>query len=223
MPKSWSRWWHVLPPAQGISHEDTASFMNDVAAIILAAGRGTRFDAEPKLLTLLDGKPLVRHVAQAAVASIAEPVIVVTGHRSEEVEAALADLKLRFVSNPSYADGMSTSLKAGFSALSNDAEAAVILLGDMPLIGPNLIDTLVNAWREMGKPAALIPTLNGRRGNPVILSRILDGQIAGLNGDTGAGPILRSRSDVVEYPVDDQAIFQDVDTTEEFRKLSGDV
>jgi molybdenum cofactor cytidylyltransferase len=197
--------------------------MSDVAAIILAAGRGTRFDAGTKLLTLLDGKALVRHVAQAAIASMVEPVIVVTGHRSGEIEAALDDLKPRFVSNPSYAEGMSTSLKAGFSELPDDAEAAIILLGDMPLIGSSLIDTLVIAWREMGKPAALIPTLNGRRGNPVILSRTLDGQIAELTGDTGAGPILRNRSDVVEYPVDEPSIFQDIDTAEGFRKLSGEI
>ncbi len=197
--------------------------MNEVTAIILAAGRGTRFDAGPKLLTLLDGKPLVRHVAQAAIISTAEPVIVITGYRSEEVESALDDLPLRFVSNPFHAEGLSTSLKAGFSALPDHAEAAVIMLGDMPLIGPNLIDTLVNAWREIGKPTALIPTLDGRRGNPVILSRALEEEITGLTGDKGAGVILRDRSDVVEYPVDDPAIFQDVDTTEELEKLSGGI
>jgi molybdenum cofactor cytidylyltransferase len=195
--------------------------MNDVAAIILAAGRGTRFDARPKLLILWDGKPLVRHVAEAAVASAAEPVIVVTGHRSSEVVATLDDLKPRFVSNPSYTEGLSTSLKAGFSALPDHAKAAIILLGDMPLIRSDLIDTLVNAWRGMGEPAALIPTLNERRGNPVILSHALKAEIAEITGDSGAGPILRRRADVVEYRVDDPAIFQDVDTIEEFRRLSG--
>ena len=194
--------------------------MYDIAAIVLAAGRGTRFDAGPKLLAVLDGQPLVRHVVHAAIVSAADPVFVVTGHRSDEVEAALAGLETRFVSNPLHEDGLSTSLKAGFSALPEETKAAIILLGDMPLIRPDLIDTLVNAWRKKGEPAALIPTLDGRRGNPVVLSRILEPDIMMLTGDTGAGLILRGRSDVVEYPVDERAVLQDVDTVEDFRNLS---
>ncbi len=196
--------------------------MNDVAAVILAAGRGTRFNAGPKLLTMLHGKPLVRHVAQSAIASIAAPVIVVTGHSSSEVKDAVGDLDLHLVSNPAYPEGLSTSLKAGLSALPEDAKAAIVLLGDMPLIRPALIDELIHAWREMGKPSALIPALNGQRGNPVILSRSLVPVIMWLTGDTGAGTFLRGRSDVVEYPVDDPAILQDVDTTEDFWTLSGE-
>ncbi|MGO4385941.1 NTP transferase domain-containing protein [Microvirga sp. 2YAF29] len=194
--------------------------MNDVAAIILAAGCGIRFDVGPKLLTSLKGQPLLRYVVQAATVSIADPVIVVTGHRSGEVETALAGLDARFVLNPSYENGLSTSLKAGFRALPNHTKAAVVLLGDMPLIRPDLIDTLVNAWREKGEPAALIPTMDGRRGNPVILSRSLEPEIMRLTGDTGAGPILRGRSDVVEYAVVERAVFQDVDTVEDFKDLS---
>jgi molybdenum cofactor cytidylyltransferase len=200
----------------------SVSFMNDVAAIILAAGRGTRFGDEPKLLALWNGAPLVRHVAEAAAGSVARPVIVVTGHRSSEVEASLDGLELRMVSNPSYTEGLSESLKAGFRALPDHARAAIILLGDMPLVRTGLIDTLIDAWREMGQPPALIPTLNGRRGNPVILSRVLETQIAGLTGDSGAGQILRARSGVVEYPVDDNAILQDIDTTRELARLSGE-
>jgi molybdenum cofactor cytidylyltransferase len=88
----------------------------------------------------------------------------------------------------------------------------VVLLADMPLIRAGLIDTLVSAWGEMGEPAALVPTVNGQRGNPVVLSRDLESLIEGLSGDTGAGPILRGRADVMEYPINDPAILQDVDT-----------
>ncbi len=128
--------------------------MSRVAAMILAAGRGTRFGAEAKLLALLGGKPLVRRVAEAALASMARPVIVVTGHRAPEVEAALADLPLELAHNPDFAEGLSTSLKRGFRALPPDVEAVIVLLGDMPLVNAPLIDRLIRRWSET-RPAAL--------------------------------------------------------------------
>ena len=193
--------------------------MSDVAAIVLAAGRGTRFGREPKLLARLGGKPLVRRVVEAAVGSIADPVIVVTGHRADEIEASLQGLPIHVVHNASFAEGLSTSLKAGFAALPEEVKAAVILLGDMPLIDAGLIDTLVNRWRETGQPAALVPTLNGKRGNPVVLSRELESMVNELSGDVGAGPGLRGRAGVVEWPTTDPAIFQDIDTADEFSRV----
>jgi molybdenum cofactor cytidylyltransferase len=186
--------------------------MSDVAALVLAAGQGRRFGDEPKLLASFRGTSLVRWVAQAALGSCAAPVIVVTGHRAEEIEAALADLAVEFARNPSYAEGLSTSLKAGFRALPARAEAAIVLLGDMPLVGSGVIDRLVDAWRASGRPSALVPMTDGRRSNPVVLSRSLAPEIMALDGDVGAGPLLRRRGDVAEYPLDDPALLRDVDT-----------
>ncbi|SCX86657.1 nucleotidyltransferase family protein [Microvirga guangxiensis] len=192
--------------------------MSDVAAIVLAAGRGTRFGEEPKLLARLGGKPLVRHVAEAAAHSRAHPVIVVTGHRAEEVEFQLQGLPVGIVRNDLFGDGLSTSLKAGFSALPPETRAAIVLLGDMPFVTTELIDALIAGWQEKGEPAALIPTYGGQRGNPVVLSCALQAAVKTLSGDTGAGLILRGRTDVVEWPTDDAAIVRDIDTLEEFSK-----
>jgi molybdenum cofactor cytidylyltransferase len=182
-----------------------------VAAIVLAAGQGTRFGPEPKLLAELAGKPLVRHVAEAALASKARPVIAVLGHRREDVGAALP-ASIRRVENPGYTAGLSTSLKAGFAALDAGAEAAVVLLGDMPGVTPELIDRLIDAWAVAGRPAAVIPTCEGRRGNPVLLATALAPEIRGLSGDTGAGALLRARRDVLEVPVLTPAVLADIDT-----------
>ena len=189
-----------------------------VAAIVLAAGRGTRFGEAPKLLAVLDGKPLVRHVAEAALDSIADAVIVVTGHRAPGVEAALAGLPLAVAHNPDFAEGLSTSLKRGFAALPPEAEAAIVLLGDMPLVDAALIDRLVGRWSEK-RPAALVPVSGGRRGNPVVLSAVLAPEIARLEGDAGAGPLLRERGDVIEEPVDAPGVLHDVDTPDALAHL----
>ena len=196
--------------------------MSPVAAIILAAGRGTRFGGSPKLLADLDGKPLVRHVAQAALAAQVGAVIVVTGHERAAVARALEGLEFQLAHNPDYADGLSTSLRRGFATLSERAEAAAILLGDMPRIGSSLIDELVAAWSARNGPSALIPTYEGRRGNPVVLSHRLAPEVARLTGDAGAGAILRDRPDVVEWPVATAAILQDVDTPQALAELRRD-
>ncbi len=191
-----------------------------VAAILLAAGRGSRFAAGHKLTASLDGRPLARHAAQAALASRARPVVAVLGHEREAVAAALEGLDLVLVDNPDYAQGLSTSLKAGFAALPPGAEAALVLLADMPRIGPALLDALAAAWEGAGRPAALVPTLGGRRGNPVVLSRALAPAVMALAGDQGAGPLLRGRADVAEWPVDDPGVALDVDTREALAALA---
>ncbi len=146
-------------------------------------------------LVPLDEKLLVRHVAEAVLASAARPVIAVLGHRRDDVTAATNSLNVIAVENLAYRDGLSTSLKAGFAALPNDSEAAIILLGDllgdMPRVSANFIDRLIEAWRAAERPCAVVPTFAGRRGNPVVLSWALAPKIASLAGDTGANPLLR--------------------------------
>ncbi|TDR93017.1 nucleotidyltransferase family protein [Enterovirga rhinocerotis] len=191
-----------------------------VAAIVLAAGRGTRFGATPKMLAAFEGKPLVCRAAEAALESEAAPVIVVVGHEAEAVSSALAGLDVVIVENRDYRDGLSTSLKAGFAALPEEAEAAAILLGDMPQIGTALVDWLIKAWRSSGRPAALVPTFEGVRGNPTILSMALAPAIAGLSGDTGAAKLLRGIPDVVEIELGDPAVARDADTPQDLADLA---
>jgi molybdenum cofactor cytidylyltransferase len=191
----------------------------EIAAIVLAAGRGTRFGDAPKMLADLDGKPLVRHAVEAALGSSVNAVIVVVGHREAEVRGALGGLPVIFVPNPDYAEGLSTSLRAGFAMRPEEAEACVIMLGDMPRVTSSLVDGLVSAWREAGRPAAALPVQNGHRGNPVLLSVGLAGEIAELTGDAGAGPLLRNRPDVLEWAVEDPAVVLDVDTPDALARL----
>jgi molybdenum cofactor cytidylyltransferase len=88
----------------------------------------------------------------------------------------------------------------------------------MPFVRPGLINALVGGWHARGEPTALVPVLNGQRGNPVVLSRALQTSITRLSGDVGAGSILRGRPDVLEWPTEDTAIIYDIDTREEFAK-----
>jgi molybdenum cofactor cytidylyltransferase len=114
-----------------------------IVGLVLAAGRSTRMGGPNKLLEEINGKPLVRIATEQVLASRARPVTVVTGHQRERVERALAGLPVTFVHNPDYAQGLSTSLKAGIAALPAEADGAIVCLGDMPQVSAALIDRLV--------------------------------------------------------------------------------
>lgn len=185
-----------------------------IAALILAAGRSTRMGAN-KLLEVLHEKPLLRHVSDAARASHVSEIIVVTGHEREKIEAALTESKSRFVHNPDYADGLSTSLKAGLAALPKDCDGAVILLGDMPLVTVDIINVLIAAIQSAPQKSAAVPVVHGEWGNPVLLMRKSFAAVCALTGDAGARKYLMDHRDqVLEIPVTDGAVLVDLDTPE---------
>lgn len=191
-----------------------------VAAIILAAGRSSRMGRN-KLIEPYQGKPILRHVAEAVLASRAGPVIVVTGHDAEKVSLALAGLDVTFIHNPDYVSGMASSLKAGLAAVPDTSAAALIALGDMPLIRPELIDRLLNALAGEASAKAVVPIGEGRRGNPVILTRALFDAVLRLEGDVGARALLEAAGgDVVEVLLDDAGVLLDVDTPQALQALS---
>jgi molybdenum cofactor cytidylyltransferase len=198
--------------------------MTEIAAIILAAGRSTRFAGNQpgttKLIAELDGKPLVRHVADAALASTARPVTVVTGHARDLVQEALAGVPLKFVHNEDYATGLASSLRVGIAAVPASASGAIILLGDMPLVAADLIDQLVRRLEASSEADAIVPVTQRRRGNPVLLARSLFPAVAQLTGDDGARLLLRQPGiHVVEIAVSGDAASADVDTPEALETL----
>ena len=193
--------------------------MTDIAAVILAAGRSTRFAGDQanatKLVADLHGKPLVRHVADAALASRARPVIIVTGHARELVRGALPGLPLTFVHNADYATGLAGSLRAGIAAVPPNAPGAIILLGDMPFVAADLIDRLIRHFEEHSGVDAVVPLTDGRRGNPVLLARSLFPEVVRLSGDQGARRLLQSPGiRVMEIAVEGEAPGADIDTPE---------
>ncbi len=189
--------------------------MSRVAAIVLAAGTANRYRAaDPsiatKLVALIDGVPMVRHIVEAALASRARPVVVVTGYAEAEVRATLDGLTVGFVANPDYATGIASSLRAGLSALPTKVDGALVLLGDMPGVTAPLLDRLIEAHRADPDRDAVVPMHAGRRGNPVLLGRVLFGAAMELHGDEGARRLL-VRAQVLEVDVTDRAVLVDVD------------
>lgn len=187
------------------------------AAVVLAAGTARRFGGQ-KLLVPLHGRPLVRRTVENVLASGVTDVVVVLGADADGVQAALAGLPVRFVVNPDYRDGMSTSLRCGIRALDPDVEAALIVLGDQPTVGPELMRRVVAAQRDSGKPIAA-PVYAGTQGNPVVFARAVFGELDALDGDRGAREIVQRDPARVAHVHVHGAMPRDVDTREDYEAL----
>lgn len=186
-----------------------------IAAVVLAAGASRRMGGRNKLIEPVGGRPMVRRVVEAALASPARPVIVVTGHEAEKVRAALAGLNVQCVHNALFAEGQSTSLKAGLVQVPAGADGAVILLGDMPLVTAEIVTRLIAAFNPTEGRTICVPVHAGRRGNPVVWARRHFPEMMALAGDTGARPLLAAHADeVCEVEVATDAIHRDFDTPE---------
>ncbi|MBW3631910.1 MAG: nucleotidyltransferase family protein [Chloroflexi bacterium] len=190
-----------------------------IAGIVLAAGRSSRLGRPKQLLPVL-GEPLLRHTVHRVLASSLDNVVLVVGHNADAIRDAVAGLSLDVVFNPDAALGQSTSVRAGLAALSPDNDAAIFILGDQPGIDPNVIDALISAWRESQAPI-LAPHYEDGMGNPVLFDRRVFPELAALQGDTGARPVVQAyhaSGDLQLVPVAGPAP-PDVDTEDDYAAL----
>ena len=191
-----------------------------IAAIVLAAGRSTRMGAVNKLLADLGGRPMVRRVVDAALASRARPVLVVTGHEAARVAAALTGLDVTLVANPDYATGLASSVKAGVRALPAECDGALVLLGDMPRIAPEHLDRLMLAFAAEQGTAIVVPTHKGQQGNPVLWPAERFPELLQLEGDAGAKRLIVDHAGQVRgIDLGTDAVFADVDTPEALERV----
>ena len=191
-----------------------------IAAVVLAAGKSSRMGSN-KLLADLNGKPLIRHSVEALKASSINAIIVVTGNEPEPVRIALSELDVTLVHNPKFAEGLSTSLKCGLAALPAEMDAALVCLGDMPLVDAQTIDRLVAAFNVAEHRTICVPTFEGKRGNPVLWGRQHFVALEDIEGDQGGRLLLDALSDeVVEVDVRSQGVLVDVDTPQALKEIT---
>lgn len=195
------------------------SRLPSVTGIILAAGEGRRMGRTKQLLPFR-GRTILECVVDSALASALQRVIVVLGHQADMLEPLLKGRDVGVVINPDYGSGQSTSLKAGLHAVTDDADAALFLLGDQPLITPETINRILTAYQLSPSSPIIQPLFERKRGNPVLFNRETFAGIESLNGDCGARALFEEYADrILGVTVDDPAIHMDVDTEEDFRCL----
>jgi molybdenum cofactor cytidylyltransferase len=191
-----------------------------VAIVLLAAGRSTRMGGPNKMLAEANGQPLVVHAVKAALASQAVEIVVVLGHMADQVRPAIEkavppNARLRFVLNPDFAEGLSTSVRTGIGAVAKEIDAAIVQLGDMPGVSSALLDRLMAAFSPVEGRSICVPTVAGKRGNPVLWARRFFPEIAKVAGDTGAKHLIGEHADLVcEVEMTGEAAITDIDTPE---------
>lgn len=187
-----------------------------VAAIILAAGASKRF-GQPKLLLDWQDKPIIAHVADVVLASVARPVIVVLGANEQAMRDALRNRPVEVVVNPDWAQGQSTSVRAGLTALPPSVRGALFVLADQPQVTPELLNRLVARFQQSGAPI-VEPRWGDRSGSPVLFAREMFDDLAQLTGDRGGRPVIDKYANrVAVVQVDELVTLQDIDTPEDYK------
>jgi molybdenum cofactor cytidylyltransferase len=161
-----------------------------------------------------DGGPLVAHVAGVALAAGCDPVIVVTGAEAAAVSEAVAGLPVIVVHNPDWAEGQSTTVRAGLAA-AGQAGSALFLLVDQPYVEPTLVRKLIET-HAAGLAPIVAPLIAGQRGNPVLFDRATFPDFAGIEGDAGGRQLFS------KYPIEwvhwhDERSLRDLDTLDDYR------
>ena len=146
-------------------------------------------------------------------------VLVVTGAGAEEVQKALANLPVCFIHNPDWESGQSTSVKAGVAALSNDVAAAMVFLGDQPQIPLHVVEEIIETYRSsITAEPIFIPTVDGKRANPVLLDRSIFAQLVHLAGDTGARALF-AQFPICYIPFSEPDLLLDIDNPDDYQRL----
>ncbi len=189
-----------------------------IAAVVLAAGTSSRMGRPKLLLPLEGGAPLIRLSVEQVLRAALDEVVVVLGAEADAIGAALAGLPVRTVLNPRYAEGQSTSLRAGLDALRLGVEAVVVALGDQPLPDATLIERLVTLFHDSGQPI-VVPRYRDGRGNPVLFGSSVFDELRRVAGDQGGRTVIaRDGARVAELGVD-TLMPADVDTPPDYEAL----
>lgn len=185
---------------------------------MLAAGRSARF-GELKQLLRVGNENLLETVVHGFLSSSADEVIVVLGFRSDEILTNSGFGSARVVVNHDYEQGLGTSLKTGIEAANPEASAAIVALGDQPLLSVNTIDSIIGKYSET-HGLIVAPFYGRRRGNPVLFDKSLFPELKKVVGDEGAKRMIgRMEENIVKVTVDDPGVVFDIDNESDYRRL----
>ena len=188
-----------------------------ISTIILAAGESRRM-GKPKQLLPLGKTTILEQTIDNYLNSEVHDVVVVLGYRAEEIVSLITKRPVRATVNSAYRDGMSTSIVAGLSLISDNAQGIMLALADQPFVDSQTINRLVESFGAYDK-SIIVPTYQGRRGHPVIFSIKYKEELLSLKGDIGGREIIcRHSGDVLEVAVNCEGICVDIDTADTYNR-----
>ena len=189
-----------------------------IAGLILAAGGSSRMGDQNKLMMPFQGKPMLNHVVNASLNSNLTQTFVVVGHQSSEIKNLVQSDDIQCVENEQWETGMASSIVAGISQL-KQFDGFLILLGDMPLVTPELINEIIV---HGSADKIVIPIKDGLYGNPVCFGSKFRDELLTLYGDSGAKKVIQDNlSSMIKIEIQSNTIFKDYDTKESLEPVAG--
>ena len=189
-----------------------------IAGLILAAGGSSRMGDQNKLMMPFQGKPMLNHVVNASLNSNLTQTFVVVGHQSSEIKNLVQSDDIQCVENEQWETGMASSIVAGISQL-KQFDGFLILLGDMPLVTPELINEIIF---HGSADKIVIPIKDGLHGNPVFFGSKFRDELLTLYGDSGAKKVIQDNlSSMIKIEIQSNIIFKDYDTKESLESVAG--
>jgi molybdenum cofactor cytidylyltransferase len=193
--------------------------VSTVSAILLAAGESRRMSGINKLMLAVEGEPLLRHTVKTLLASRLGEMVVVLGHQAEEARILLHELEVRTVVNNHYREGQMSSVHCGLEALTRPCDGVMICLTDQPLLTAQDIDVLIDAFGRRSA-SILVPTYEGRRGNPIVLAYGHRAAILGGGRNLGCKRLIERNPELVTtVEMDTDHVVFDLDTPEDYASL----
>lgn len=195
--------------------------MSEVSAILLAAGRSERMGAFKPLLPFGDTTVISNCIQNLRGAGV-EDIMVVVGHRAEELRQAVGDLDLQFALNPDPASEMNASIACGLRELLPETKAALIALTDQPAVPPDVIRAIVSEW--MSGERLIIPEFQGRGGHPVLVDLSFREELLNLDSGGGLKTFFKAHQrQIRRLPVNSPFIARDMDTWDDYRALHQEI
>lgn len=193
--------------------------------VVLAAGQSLRAGSLNKLLAPVAAGTMIEQTVGAVLASEPADIVVVTGHQQGVIRAALAAQEpIRYAHNPHFDQGLGSSLATGVAALGSDIDAALVCLGDMPLINAPLLKKIQTAFDPARDCSIVVPCYRRKRGNPVLWARRFFPELMSISGDVGGRRLIDENHDqVCELEVGDDAVLRDFDSPESLARLADEV
>jgi molybdenum cofactor cytidylyltransferase len=194
--------------------------MNRIGGILLAAGESRRMGAFNKLALLVDGQPLLRRTVQTLLASRLQELVVVLGHEADQARKLIEDLELKIVYNEHFKEGQMTSVHCGLEALSDAYEGVMINLADQPLLTPEDINALIDAFGSRERGSILVPTHRGQRGNPIVLASEHRDEVLRSKRNLGCQRLIERNPEwVTTVEMDTEHVVFDLDTLDDYAEL----
>ena len=191
-----------------------------ISGLVLGAGASTRF-GQPKQLLPYQGTTLLEWVvSQAQRADAIDEVVVVLGRAADEVRKRVDFGGAKVVDNPVFGEGCASSYRAGIGSIDARSDAIMILLGDQPGVGPEIIARVAEVFRQ-GSHQIVLASYQGRRGHPMLFARLLFDKLVELHGDKAAWKLVDANPDLIGVAELDITYPQDINTPEDAVRLTG--